>query len=275
VRSYGEFVDHSYRGPGVNADVIATEAVPGLKGLVAPAFAGWDLDITDNKRIDAWLQEFRQFERDGTLPQLSIIRLPNDHTSGTRPGALTPRAMVAENDLALGRLVETISSSAYWKDSAIFVVEDDAQAGPDHVDSHRSVLLMASPFAKRGTVDHTFYSTASVLRTIELILGLPPMSQYDAAATPMYAAFTGTSNLAVYKRSDPNVPLDEKNATNAFGAVASLQMNFTEADRTPEVLLNDIIWRSIKGASFPMPPPRHSLFITPASRAADDDDDDW
>jgi YVTN family beta-propeller protein len=272
VRSYGEFVDHSYRGPGANADVIATEAVPGLKGLVAPAFAGWDLEITDNKRIDAWLQEFRQFERDGTLPQLSIIRLPNDHTSGTRPGALTPRAMVAENDLALGRLVEAISSSSYWKDSAIFVVEDDAQAGPDHVDSHRSVLLLASPFAKRGAVDHTFYSTASVLRTIELILGLPPMSQYDAAATPMHAAFTGTSNLAVFKRSDPNVPLDEKNPSNAFGAVASLQMNFTEADRTPEVLLNDIIWRSIRGPRSPMPPPRHSLFITPASRSADDDD---
>jgi hypothetical protein len=182
--------------------------------------------------------------------------------------------MVAENDLALGRLVETISNSSYWKDSAILVVEDDAQAGPDHVDSHRSVLLVASPFAKRGAVDHTFYSTASVLRTIELILGLPPMSQYDAAATPMHAAFTGTSNLDAYRRLDPRVPLDERNPSNAFGAIASLRMNFAEADRAPEVLLNEIIWRSIKGANSSMPPPRRSLFITPASRAADDDDDD-
>jgi DNA-binding beta-propeller fold protein YncE len=274
VRSYGEFVDHAYRGPGDNADVIEKEAVPGLAGLIAPAYAGWDLEITDNKRIDTWLQEFRQFERDGQLPQLSIVRLPNDHTSGTRPGAPTPRAMVAENDLALGRLVETISNSAYWKDSAIFVVEDDAQAGPDHVDSHRSVLLVASPFAKRITVDHTFYSTASVLRTIELILGLPPMSQYDAAATPMHAAFTGTSNLEAYRRLDPRVPLDERNASNAFGAIASLRMNFAEADRTPELQLNEIIWRSVKGAGSPMPPPRRSLFITPASRSADDDDDE-
>jgi len=254
--------------------VIAVEAVPGLAGLVSPAYAGWDLEITDNKRIDVWLQEFRQFERDGTLPQLSIIRLPNDHTAGTRPGAPTPRAMVAENDLALGRLVEAISNSVYWKESAIFAVEDDAQAGPDHVDSHRSVLLVASPFVKRAAVDHTFYSTASVLRTIELILGLPPMSTYDAAATPMHAAFTGTPNLGAFRRLDARVSLDEKNPTNAFGAIASLQMNFSEADRTPEVLLNDIIWRSVKGANSPMPPPRRSLFITPASRAADDDDDD-
>jgi sugar lactone lactonase YvrE len=275
LRSYGEFVDHAYRGSGENADVVAKEAVPGLAGLVAPAFAGWDLEITDNKRIDTWLQEFQQFERDGKLPQLSIVRLPNDHTAGTRPGAPTPRAMVAENDLALGRLVETISNSAYWKDSAIFVVEDDAQAGPDHVDSHRSVLLVASPFARRTVVDHTFYSTASVLRTIELILGLPPMSQYDAAATPMHAAFTGTSDLAPYRRLDPRVSLVERNPSNAFGAIASLRMNFAEADRTPEVLLNEIIWRSVKGADSPMPPPRRSLFITPASRAADDDDDEW
>ena len=274
VRSYGEFVDHAYRGPGDNADVIEKEAVPGLAGLIAPAFAGWDLEISDNKRIDTWLREFQQFERDGKLPQLSIVRLPNDHTSGTKPGALTPRAMVAQNDLALGRLVEAISNSSYWKDSAILVVEDDAQAGPDHVDSHRSVLLVASPFAKRGTVDHTFYSTASVLRTIELILGLPPMSQYDAAATPMHAAFTGTSSLDAYRRLDPRVPMDERNPSNAFGAIASLRMNFVEADRAPELLLNEIIWRSVKGADSPMPPPRRSLFITPASRAADDDDDD-
>src|SRR4029077_1526840 len=147
VRSYGEFVTHASRS--ATGDVVAVETIPGLRGLVAPAFAGWDLDIPDGTRVDNWLQEFRQYEINGNLPQLSIIRLPNDHTAGTRAGALTPRAMVAENDLALGRLVEAISTSGYWKDSAVFVVEDDAQSGPDHVDSHRSVLLVASPFTKR------------------------------------------------------------------------------------------------------------------------------
>src|SRR3954469_22922840 len=135
VRSYGEFVTHASRS--ATGDVVAVESVPGLRGLVAPAYAGWDLDITDGKRIDNWLAEFRQYEANGNLPQLSIIRLPNDHTAGTRAGSPTPRAMIAENDLALGRVVETLSSSVYWADSAVFVVEDDAQSGPDHVDSHR------------------------------------------------------------------------------------------------------------------------------------------
>jgi hypothetical protein len=272
VRSYGEFVDHASRS--ADGDVVAFEAVPGLKGAVAPSFAGWDLGITDQKRVDTWLQEFRQFEEDGNLPQLSIIRLPNDHTAGTRPGAPTPRAMIADNDLALGRVVDAISASVYWKDSAIFVLEDDAQAGPDHVDSHRSVLLVASPFARRGIVDRTFYTTSGVLRTIELILGLPPMSQYDAAATPLYNAFVGAPNLAGYRRVEPRVPLDERNPPGAFGAAASLAMDFTAEDRTPEVELNEIVWRSVRGAHSPMPPPKRSVFATPTLRSASPDEDD-
>jgi DNA-binding beta-propeller fold protein YncE len=272
VRSYGEFVQHQSRTS--SGDVVEIESVPGLKGAVAPSFSGWDLDITDGKRVDTWLQEFRQYEANGNLPQLSIIRLPNDHTAGTRPGAPTPRAMVAENDLALGRLIEAISSSSvYWKDSALFVVEDDAQAGPDHVDSHRSVMLVASPFAKRGFVDHTFYTTSGVLRTIELILGLPPMSHYDAAATPLYNAFVGTPNLTLYRRSDARVPIDERNGPTAFGASLSATMNFSIEDRAPEGLLNEIIWRSVKGAHSPMPPPRRSIFVRPAVGNGDDDDD--
>jgi hypothetical protein len=270
VRSYGEFVDHTRLADG---EVLAVEAVPGLIGAVAPTFAGWDLNITDVKRVDNWLREFRQFEANGTLPQLSIIRLPNDHTAGTRVGMPTPRAMIADNDFALGRVVEAIASSAYWKESAVFVVEDDAQSGPDHVDSHRSVLLVASPFAKRGVVDHTFYTTSGVLRTMELILGLAPMSQYDAAATPMYNAFVGTPDLTGFRRSEPRVPLDEKNLASAYGAAMSLGMDFSIEDRAPEVLLNDILWRSIHGAHSPMPPPRRSVFVTPASRTAHDDDE--
>jgi DNA-binding beta-propeller fold protein YncE len=270
VRSYGEFVHH-VKLP--NGEVTAVEAVPGLKGAVAPAFAGWDLDITDVKRVDSWLQEFREYEANGTLPQLSIIRLPNDHTAGTRAGSPTPRAMMADNDLALGRMIEAVSTSVYWKDSAFFVLEDDAQSGPDHVDSHRSVLLVASPFAKRGVVDHTFYTTSGVLRTIELILGLGPMSQYDAAATPLFNAFSGTPNLVAFGRLQPHVPLDERNVASAFGSALSLAMDFSIEDRAPEMLLNDIVWRSIRGAHSPMPPPRRSIFVRPSSGALDDDDE--
>jgi DNA-binding beta-propeller fold protein YncE len=272
VRSYGEFVAHTSRSPA--GDVTAVETVPGLKGLVAPAYAGWDLDIADAKRVDRWLDEFRQFDSTGTVPQLSIIRLPNDHTAGTKVGSPTPRAMVADNDVALGRVVEAISASGVWKDSAIFVVEDDAQSGPDHVDSHRSVLLVASPFAKRGFVDHTMYTTSGVLRTIELILGLAPMSQYDAAAAPMYNAFTGSPNLGTFVRYLPRIPLDEKNLPSSFGSTLSLAMDFSVEDRAPEGLLNEIIWRSVKGASSPMPPPRRSVLVRSSPLAADTDDDD-
>jgi DNA-binding beta-propeller fold protein YncE len=272
VRSYGEFVVHASRA--ATGDVVAVESVPGLRGVIAPAYAGWDLDITDGKRVDTWLTEFRQFEADGNLPALSIIRLPNDHTAGTRAGSPTPRAMIADNDLALGRMVEAISNSVYWRDSAIFVVEDDAQSGPDHVDSHRSILLAAGPFVKRGVVDHTFYTTSGVLRTIELILGLPPMSQYDAAATSMYNAFTGTPALGAFRHLEPIVSLTERNLPSSYGSPQSLAMDFSLEDRAPEALLNEILWRSIRGAHAPMPPPRRSLFVTPASRSADADDDE-
>jgi hypothetical protein len=162
----------------------------------------------------------------------------------------------------------------FWKDSAIFALEDDAQSGPDHVDSHRSVLLVASPFVKRGVVDHTFYTTSGVLRTIELILGLEPMSQYDAAATPLYNSFQSTPNLQAFRLSDSSVSLDEKNAPSSFGSVQSLAMDFSEADRTPETLLNEIVWRSVRGASSPMPPARRSIFVRPSSTSLADDDDD-
>ena len=270
VRSYGEFVHHVKRLP--NGDVTAVETVPGLSGMVAPSYAGWDLEIKDNRRVDTWLQEFNDFVKNRNLPRLSIIRLANDHTNGTKPGTPSPRAMMADNDFALGRLVEAISTSPYWKESAVFVVEDDAQSGPDHVDSHRSVLLVASPFAKHGATDHTFYTTSGVLRSIELILGLAPMSQYDAAATPLYGAFDSASSLAMFRRDDPHVSLDEQNLPTAFGATASRGMDFSDADRTPEILLNEILWHSVKGADSPMPPPRRSVFIQPSGQGKDEDD---
>jgi hypothetical protein len=261
VRSYGEFVRNLTKSSA--GDVTVAESVPGLKNVVAPTFAAFDLDITDNKRVDNWLLEFNAYVKSGALPQLSILHLGNDHTNGTKPGAPTPRAMIADNDLALGRVVEAVSNSVYWKDSAIFVLEDDAQSGPDHVDSHRSVALVASPFAKRGYVDHTFYSTSGFLRTMELILGLPPMSHYDAAAPPLANAFQSTPNLGAYTRLTPAIALDEKNPANAAGAAISRSMDFSDADLTPEEPLNEVIWQSVKGADSKMPPPKRSVFVRP------------
>jgi hypothetical protein len=256
VRSYGEFVDNAR----VGGEVVASAAVPGLTDAVAPKFAAFDLNIQDLTRMNAWLTEFQGYVANGQLPQLSIVHLGNDHTAGGAPGMPTPRAMVGENDYAVGKLVEAVSNSVYWKDTAVFILEDDGQNGPDHVDSHRSVLLVASPYAKRATVDHTFYTTSGVLRTIELILGLDPMSQYDAAATPLYNAFQGSPNLAAYSRLQPNVAFDEKNTASTFGASQSLAMDWSDADLTPEQPLNEILWHLEKGDT-PMPPPRRSAFV--------------
>jgi len=268
VRSYGEFAHMDPETKTVRA------SVPGLEGHVHPSFTPWDLNTKDNARVDTWLEEFNRFDAAGTLPALSIIRLGNDHTNGTTVGAPTPRAMIAENDLALGRLVEAITRSRAWKESAIFVVEDDAQNGPDHVDAHRAPAFVISPFARHGAVDSTLYTTSGVLRTIELILGLPPMSQYDAAATPMYNAFQTSPVMAPFVRLNARVPLDEMNRPGAPGAQASAAMNFAEADLTPELELNEILWQSVHGAGAIMPPPVHAAFIRPVAGADDDDDDD-
>jgi DNA-binding beta-propeller fold protein YncE len=277
VRSYGEFAtrDEGQRAQAAEAareggagPVEAT--VPGLKGLVSPTYPPWDMSIPDNQRIDAWQKEFAEYESSGDLPALSILRLGNDHTAGTNPKFPTPTAMVAENDLALGRLVDIISKSRYWKDSAIFVLEDDAQNGPDHVDAHRSVALVASPYARRGAVDSTLYTTSGMLRTIELILGLPPMSQYDAAATPMYGAFQPAPVLTPYTHRPARVRLDERNDASAPGTAASMAMDFSEPDRIPDLELNEIVWKAVRGAHTTMPPPVRAAFVRPI----DTDDDE-
>jgi DNA-binding beta-propeller fold protein YncE len=268
IRSYGEFAHTQGRNGG------AVASVPGLEGRVSPTYAPWDLKISDNKRVDAWLAEFQAFEVNGQVPALSILRLGNDHTSGTKAGYPTPRAMIAENDQALGRIIETISKSKYWNDSAIFVLEDDAQNGPDHVDAHRSPAFVASPFVARGTVDSTLYTTSGMLRTMELILGLPPMSQYDAAATPMYGAFQTSPVLTPFARKDARVKIDEMNRAGAAGSAASALMNFEDADMTPELQLNEILWMSVHGLHSVMPPPVHAAFVRPRGAGAKDKDDD-
>ncbi len=262
VRSYGEFVVHGRDFNDKTSPLTAT--VPGLEGAISPTFAPFDMNISDQVRADAWLKEFRAFEASGALPRLTVMRLPRDHTAGTRAGSATPVSMIADNDLALGRIVDAISHSRFWKESAIFVLEDDAQNGPDHVDAHRSVLLVASPFTRRGVVDHTLYTTSGVLRTIELILGLPPMSQYDAAATPLYNAFVTRPDTWPYTVRPAAVPLDERNKRGAPGAAESAAMDFSAPDLAPDLLLNEVIWKSVKGGASVMPPPRRAAFVKAA-----------
>jgi YVTN family beta-propeller protein len=265
-RSYGEFADWDRPGGKMVA------SVPGLDDHVHPGFPPFDMSIPDMKRYDVFAAEFKEFVDKGTVPRLSILRIPRDHTSGTSPNQNTPRAMVADNDLAIGHLVELISHSTIWKESAIFILEDDAQNGPDHVDAHRSILFAISPFSRRGVVDSTLYTTSGVLRTIELILGLPPMSQYDAAATPMYNAFTTSADLRPFTHLEARINLNEKNDWNAPGAAASLRMNFSAPDLAPDLELNQIIWEAVRGRGAKMPPPRRTGFIKPI--AVDDDDDE-
>jgi len=255
-RSYGEFVTN-----GETAREPGKATVKALEGHIDPMFRSFDLNYRDVDRADRFIEELKGFELSGQMPQLIIMRLPNDHTDGTAPNSRTPTAMVGDNDLALGMVVEAISHSRFWSDTAIFVVEDDAQNGSDHVDAHRTAALVISPYTKRGVVDSTMYGTVSMLRTMELILGLKPMSQFDAAALPMYNSFTLDTNFTPYTRKPSNVNLNEINSAASWGAKRSMQMNFTKEDAAPDNELNEIIWKSVRGADSPMPPPVHAAFV--------------
>ena len=193
-------------------------------------------------------------EAAGTLPSLMILSLGEDHTSGTTPGAFTPQACVASNDLALGKIVDGVSHSKSWPQTAIFVIEDDAQNGPDHVDAHRTVGLVISPYTKRNYIDSTQYSTVSMIRTMELILSLPPLSQYDAAARPMFESFQAEPNLTAYKLTPAEIDLNAKNGDNAFGAALSSKMDFSEYDRIDDFELNYVLWHAVMGKDAAMPP---------------------
>jgi DNA-binding beta-propeller fold protein YncE len=252
-RVYGEFID-----PPTPDGKPAKPRDPGIGKNFSPTYLGWDLDYSDVDRYKAWEKEFSEFEKNGKLPSLCIMHLPNDHTAGTKKGALTPKAYVAQNDYALGLIVERFSKSRYWKESAIFVVEDDAQNGPDHIDAHRSVGMVFSPYIKKHTVNHTLYTTTSMLRTIELILGLPPMSQYDAGATPMFDAFAPKPDLAPYVAERPRIDLNQKNKPGSPGQSMMEKFNLKREDAIPDRAFNEIIWRAVKGT--PMPAPRYSIF---------------
>jgi DNA-binding beta-propeller fold protein YncE len=267
-RSYGEFVNNPVNG------LPAFTLVKALIGHFDPLFHGYDLNYPDVKRADRFLEELADFEKTGDMPRLIVMRLPNDHTSGTRVGAPTPSAMVADNDLAVGKVVEGLSKSRFWPHLAIFIVEDDAQNGSDHVDAHRTTALAISPYIKRKSVDSTMYSTSSMLRTIELILGLDPMSQFDASARPMSNAFASTPDLTAYRVRPPGIDLHELNAPDAPGAAASAKLNLDKEDQADDLVFNEIIWHSVRGPSSPMPPPVRAAFVIPRPKADDDDDDE-
>jgi DNA-binding beta-propeller fold protein YncE len=266
-RSYGEFATN-----GRTPNDPATPNLPALVGHIDPGFRGWDMDYLDIHRADRFIAELKRFEQTGDMPRLQILRLPNDHTYGTSTGKRTPRAMVADNDLALGRVVDAVSHSKFWPKTALFVVEDDAQNGPDHVDAHRTVAFVISPYVRRGSVDSTLYSTCSMLRTIELILGLQPMTLFDAAAAPMSRCFQSKPNLRPYAHRPVTIDLDERNTPLAYGADESNRMNFTREDAADDLRLNDIVWRSVRGPEHPAPPPVRAGFVFAPTGSKDADD---
>jgi YVTN family beta-propeller protein len=215
----------------------------------------------DMERVKFWIEDLHEAEKTGTLARFTIMSLGEDHTKGTTPGQFTPEAAVASNDLGLGRIVEAATRSRFWNEMAIFIIEDDAQNGPDHVDAHRTVGLVVSPYCKRAFVDSTLYTTASMVRTMELILGLPPLTQYDAGATPMFNCFQKTAQSAPYQCLTPQVDLFAKNTKQSPGAEESAKMNFREYDLAPEDQLNRILWLAAKGPDAPYPTPIHGAIL--------------
>jgi YVTN family beta-propeller protein len=236
-------------------------AIPTLAPYINTNTIGWHLDVPDLFRAAEFIKELRQFERAGNMPDLSIICLPNDHTSGTKAGLPAPSAQVADNDLAFGQIVEAISQSKFWKDTCIFAIEDDPQNGWDHVSSYRTTAYIISPYTWRGKVVHNNYNHTSILRTIELILGLPPMNQMDATAAPMSACFSDRPDFTPYVAVPNQVPLDRLNPevkaiqdpVERRYAIASGKLPLEDADRCPEDLLNRIIWVAQKGSKAPYP----------------------
>jgi YVTN family beta-propeller protein len=287
-RNYGEFMistvcrrDDRKHAPGFRdcfeawrrkSDVVVFSCTPGIESLraVSPTnTVGWDLSVPDQVRADFFLRELKEFEARGEFPQLVILYLPCDHTSGAKRGCPTPAAMVADNDLAMGRVIEGLSHSRFWKEMAVFAIEDDPQAGFDHVTGYRTTAYVAGPFVKRHAVVSTQYNTTSLLRTMEQILGLPPMNQFDSSAVPMGDCFTDVADLTPFDCVPNNIPLDQMNPGSKTtmspqqyrDMLACAKMDFRQPDKAPEDALNRILWRAMRGEAEPYP----EWAITPTS----------
>jgi len=295
VRNYGEFMMPRVRwrdprrvgrpdfaaclaawraGPEGGDVVFASEpAIESLRPFSPTGCVGWDMSVPDQVRADFVIRELAEYERQGRYPNLVIICLPQDHTSGTDPRCPTPAACMADNDLAFGRIVEALSKSRFWPKMAIFAIEDDPQDGWDHVSGYRTTVYLAGPYVKRGAVIGTRFNTTSILRTIGQILGLPPLNQFDASATPMADCFTDVADLTPFVARPATVPFDRMNPDPQAihdpllraNAVASMSMNFREVDKAPEAVLNRVLWHAIKGSA--------SAYPTWATGSVDDDDE--
>jgi hypothetical protein len=255
-RTYGEFVDNFKPN------------IPILDGHFCPYFSGWNLDLRDTVRFSEWKRDFDSLISINAVPQLCTIRFPNDHTQGMRAGKPSPYAMAADNDLAVGMFIDYLSKSPIWKESVVFILEDDAQNGPDHVDAHRSPAYVVGPYVKRNYVDHTPYSTSGILRTMELILGLPPMSQYDAAATPLWRCFTADPDYTAFNHLPATFDLNDINKSKNQLSKKSEAFNFSKEDAVPDDEFNEVLWKGLKGMNSPVPTPKRAAFIM----ASDDDD---
>jgi YVTN family beta-propeller protein len=258
-RTYGEFAD-DYK-----------PNLPVLKNHYCRYYTGWDLTVRDTIRMGQWKRDFDSLLEHHALPQLNTLRFSSDHTDGLSKGKPTPFAHCADNDLAVGMFVEYLSRSPVWKESVVFILEDDAQDGPDHVDAHRSTAYIAGGFVKRQMVDHTMYSTTSMLHTIELILGIPPMSQYDAAAEPMWRCFANQPDLNPYHTKPLQTDINAINTVENVWQRKSEHFDFSVEDRVPDRLFTEVIWKAVKGENAVVPAPHRAAFIKEGSKKEDPD----
>ncbi|MEY2587727.1 MAG: hypothetical protein RLY11_1576 [Bacteroidota bacterium] len=257
-RTYGEFMSASK--PTISV----------LKDHYCASFPEYNLNIADTTRFRFWKKDFDSLLAIGKLPQFNTIRFGNDHTEGVRLGRPTPYAHVADNDLAVGMFIEALSKSSIWNQTAVFILEDDAQNGADHVDAHRSTAYVAGGFVKRGVVDHTPYTTSSMLRTMELILGMGPMTQYDAAATPMWRCFDNTAKPFEFKAILPDVDMNKRNTAINEWQKRSEKFNFAKEDANNDIEFNKVLWHAIKG-NVPFPGPKRAAFLKLKEEDGDDD----
>jgi YVTN family beta-propeller protein len=257
MRNFGYMVNNKPNAPAGSEQITGVRD-PVLEKVTNRLYRGFDLDYPDVERAKVFLAELAKYEQSGNMPRLMVMRLPNDHTSGMAAGKLSPLSLAADNDYAVGMIAEGVSKSRFWPSTAIFILEDDAQNGPDHVDSHRSPAFVISSFVRRRYVNSTMYNTTSMLRTMELLLGLRPMTQFDAASRPMTTVFQKTPDPSPYTAEKPRIPLDQRNPGGTPAAAASNRMRFDEADENDDDELNDILWRALKGSE--PPPPVRSYF---------------
>ena len=258
-RTYGEFADKGE--PNIKE----------LEGHVCKTYTGFTLSFQDTARFRQWRHDFDSLLAINAVPQFNSVRLGNDHTEGLKKGAPTPYAHVADNDLAVGMFIEHLSKSPIWNESAVFIIEDDAQNGADHVDAHRSTAYVAGGFVKRKFVDHTAYTTSSMLRTMELVLGVSPMTQYDAAAVPMWRCFDTEAKPFAFKAHPANVDLNERNVAVNKWQKQSEKFNLAKEDAVPDLQFNEVLWHAIKGET-PFPGAKRSAFVRKNNKEEDDDD---